>query len=162
MESLDRDSGMITMFEPTTVTWILIIFGLVTCAPLLYANLVMILRPESQQTRTLLIGKGEDWRDTSHFKSQFALARVDWIIFVPILAGGIIGIVLARSWGYVLFGVAGAIQLYINVFLWFFEKEYVYPAQGPLAYFTYYWGNFIYWGAAAMVYSLLRLNGIEI
>lgn len=149
------------MFEPTLVTWILIIFGVITCAPLLYANLIMLIKPDSERARTLLIGKGEQWRDRSHFKSQFALAKVDWFVFVPILIGGIVGMLLARGWGYVLFGIAGAIQLYINVFLWFFEKEYVYPAQGPLVYYTYYWGNFIYWGAATVIYSVLRLSGID-
>jgi hypothetical protein len=107
-----------------------------------------------------MIGKDENWRDKSHFKSQYALARADWLIFVPLLSLGIIGIALARSWGYALFGAAGAISLYINVFLWFFEKEYVYPSQGPLAYYTYYWGNFVYWGAAATIYSVFRLAGV--
>lgn len=150
------------MFEPTVVSWILIVFGLITCAPLLYANLVMIMSPDSERTKTLLIGKGEEWRDRSHFKSQYALARADWLIFTPILAGGILGIAWARPWGYVLFGIAGAIQLYINVFLSFFEREYVYPAHGPLAYYTYYWGHFVYWGAAAAIYAVLRLSGVHI
>jgi hypothetical protein len=150
------------MFEPTFVTWILIVFGFITCTPLLYANLVMIRRPDSDKTRNLLVGKGENWRDRSHFRSQYALARVDWLIFVPIFVGGILGIVLARSWGYILFGAAGAIQLYINIFLWFFERDYVYPAQGPWIYYTYYWGNFVYWGAGAMVYAILRLNGVYV
>jgi hypothetical protein len=149
------------MYEPTLVTWILIVFGVITCAPLLYANLFMIIKPDSDRTRTLLIGKGEQWRDRSHFKSALALARVDWLVFVPILIGGIVGVVMAKSWGYILFGIAGAISLYINVFLWYFEKEYVYPAQGPLVYYTYYWGNFIYWGAATMIYAILRLSGIN-
>lgn len=150
------------MFKPTLVTWILIAFGLITCAPLLYAQLVMIFRPNSEKARNLLIGKGEQWRDRSHFKSQFALARADWLVFFPILAGGIVGMIMAKAWGYVLFGVAGAIQLYINVFLWFFEKEYVYPARGPLVYYTYYWGHFIYWGAATVIYAIIRLSGIDI
>ncbi len=147
------------MHEPTVITWILIVFGIITNGPLLYVQSVMIVKPKSERAKTLMIGKGEDWRDKSHFKSAYALARADWLVFVPLLSIGIIGIVLARSWGYVLFGIAGAIQLYINVFLRFFEKEYVYPAQGPLAYYTYYWGNFVYWGAAAMIHSALRLAG---
>ena len=56
----------------------------------------------------------------------------------------------------------GSIQLYINVFLWFFEKDYVYPSIGPFKYFTYYWGNFIYWGLASMIYGLLRIYGYVI
>ena len=86
----------------------------------------------------------------------------DWLIFVPLFFLGMTGILLSSLWGYILYAASGAIQLYINVFLWFFEREYVYPAQGPLKYYTYYWGNFIYWGTAALVYSLLRLNGITI
>ena len=149
------------MFKPTIVSWILIVFGFITCAPLLYAQLVMIRKPHSDKAKKLMIGEGEEWRDKSHFKSAYALARVDWLIFVPLLTIGIIGIALARSWGYVLFGIAGAIQLYINVFLGFFEKEYVFPTQGPLAYYTYYWGNFIYWGAASLLYSIVRLSEVK-
>ncbi len=77
----------------------------------------------------------------------------------PTLVAGIIGVLLGQKWGYALYAVAGAIQLYINVFLWFFEREYVYPAVGPVAYYTYIWGDFVYWGAATLVYTLVRLNG---
>ena len=150
------------MFEPTVVTWVLVAFGIITCSPLLYAQLVMLKSPKSDRAKTLMIGKGEDWRDRSHFKSAHALAIVDWLIFVPLFALGIVGIALARGWGFILLASAGAIELYINVFLWFFEKEYVYPSQGPVVYYTYYWGNFVYWGTAAVVYSALRLSGINI
>ncbi|UCC86080.1 MAG: hypothetical protein JSV81_14625 [Anaerolineales bacterium] len=149
------------MLRPTLITWILIVFGLLTCGPLLYAQLVMLLQPHSQKAKDIMVGKGEDWRDTSHFKSAYALAWADWIFFMPVLVAGIAGVLLGQAWGFVLFAVAGAIQLYINLFLWFFEREYVYPAAGPLAYYTYVWGNFVYWGAATLVYSLLRLNGIS-
>ena len=62
----------------------------------------------------------------------------------------------------VLFGAAGACSLYINIVLWFTEKEYVYPTRGPLRYFTYYWGFFVYWGALALAYSAMRLSGVEL
>jgi hypothetical protein len=149
------------MLQPTVITRILIIFGLITCGPLLYAQLVMLLQPRSQKARDLMIGKGEDWRDRSHFKSAYALAWADWILFMPLFVAGIIGVLLGQVWGYTLFAIAAAIQLYINIFLWFFEREYVYPAVGPLAYYTYIWGDFVYWGAATLIYSVLRLNGIS-
>ena len=148
------------MYQPTIVTWILIIFGALTVLPLLYAQLVILLQPHGQKAKDILIGKGEDWRDKTHFKSAYALAWADWLFFTPVFVAAIIGIVLVQSWGYVLFAVVGAISLYINMFLWFFEKEYVYPSVCPWAYYTYIWGNFIYWGAASLVYSLLRLSGI--
>jgi hypothetical protein len=148
------------MNEPTIVTWIIIIFGVMTCGPLLYAQLVMLLQPEGQKTKDILIGKGEEWRDKTHFKSAYALAWADWIFLLPAFAAGIIGVLLGEIWDYVLFAAAGSILLYTNIFLWFFEREYVYHAVGPLAYYTYIWGNFIYWGTAALIYSLLRLSGI--
>ncbi|MDP8207040.1 MAG: hypothetical protein P9L92_10285 [Candidatus Electryonea clarkiae] len=149
------------MLEPTIFTWILIVFGLLTCGPLLYAQLIMVFKPHSEEARKLLIGKGEEWRDKSHFKSAYALAIADWILYLPVFIAGITGVILAQGWGYILFAAAGAIILYINIFLWFFEKEYVYPAVGPWAYYTYFWGNFSYWGFAALFYSILRLNGIN-
>ena len=148
------------MIEPTIVTWIIIVFGVITCGPLLYAQLIMLLHPEGQKAKDILIGKDEEWRDQTHFKSAYALALADWILFLPVFFAAIIGVLLGEIWGYVLFAVAGSILLYINIFLWFFEREYVYHAVGPLAYYTYIWGNFIYWGTVALVYSLLRLNGI--
>jgi len=49
--------------------------------------------------------------------------------------------------------------VYINIIFWFSERAYVYPAQGPLAYYTYYWGFFVYWGVAVVAYAVLRLAG---
>lgn len=147
------------MYQPTIITWILIIFGLITCLPLLAAQLVVLIEPRGKKAKDILIGKGEEWRDNSHFKSAYSLAFADWIIFVPLFVLGIVGMLMGNSWGYILFAASGSIQLYINVFLWFFEKEYVYPSRGPLKYYTYYWGNFIYWGAASLLYGILRLNG---
>ena len=148
------------MLQPTLITWILIVFGIITILPLVYAQLIMLRQPCGQNAKDILIGKGEDWRDKTHFKSAYGLAWADWIFFMPVFVAGIIGVLFGQVWGYALFAVAGAISLYINVFLWFFEREYVYPAVGPLAYYTYIWGNFIYWGVAAFTYSLLRLNSI--
>jgi hypothetical protein len=83
----------------------------------LYAQLVVLLQPRSQKAKDLMIGKGEDWRDRSHFKSAYALAWADWILFMPLFVAGIIGVLLGQVWGYALLAVAGAIQLYINIFL---------------------------------------------
>lgn len=147
------------MFQITTVTWIIIIFGIITCLPLLYAQLVMLSNPRGETAKELLIGKGEDWRDGSHFKSAYSFAYSDWLIFFPVFVLSLVGIFLHQSWGYLLLSISGAIQLYINVFLWFFEREYVYTSQGPLRYYTYYWGNFIYWGLAALLYGIFRISG---
>ena len=147
------------MYQPTMITWVLIIFGLLTCLPLLFAQLVMLKEPEGKKAKDILVGKYEEWRDKTYFKSQYGLAIADWFIFFPLFIFGIIGMLLSSYWGYLLFAVSGAIQLYINVVLWFLEKEYVYPTRGTLKYYTYYWGSFIYWGVASLIYGIYRLNG---
>jgi hypothetical protein len=147
------------MYEPSLTTWILIGFGSVTIIPLLYAQLILLLYPQSQTARDLIIGKGEQWRDHTHFKSAIALAWADWIFFLPLFIAAVTGLIRGQIWGYACYAICGAVQVYINVFLWVFEKEYVYPAVGPLAYYTYIWGNFMAWGIATFIYSILRLTG---
>jgi len=137
------------------------IFGVITLLPLFAAQLVILINPHGQKAKEILIGKGEDWRDKTHFKSAYGTAWADWLILFPLFIAGVTGIILSQLWGYALFSAAGIISVYINIVLWFLEKEYVYPACGPLAYYTYIWGNFMYWGTAAFVYGLLRLNGIN-
>jgi len=145
------------MYQPTLLTWIIIIFGLITCLPLFLAQLIILYDPKGEKAKDILIGKGEEWRNQSHFKNAYGMAVADWLIFFPLMAGGIIGIILAKPWGYILFASSGAISIYINVVLWYAEKEYVYPSKGPLQYYTYYWGNFIYWGLAALIYGVYRI-----
>lgn len=145
------------MYQPTLFTWILIAFGLITCLPLFIAQLTILLDPKGKKAKDVLIGKDQEWRDPSHFKTAYGAAVADWLVEFPIMISGMIGILLAKSWGYVLFAIAGAIQVYINIILWYSEKEYVYPSQGPLRYYTYYWGNFIYWGIASFVYGIYRI-----
>lgn len=150
------------MVSPTVITWILIVFGVFTCGPLLAAQLTILIKPKGQKAKDILIGKGQEWRDKTHFKSAYGGAWADWLIFMPIFVLAIIGIILKKPWGYILFAIAGSIQIYINTMFWFMEKEYVYPTCGSLAYYTYFWGNFMYWGSAALIYSMLRLHGITI
>ena len=149
------------MLPPTAVTWILVIFGLVTLAPLVLAQLTILLSPNGQRAKDVLVAKGEDWRDRTHFRSAYGYAWADWVLVVPLAASGSAGVLLGHAWGYLLWAAAGAISLYINIVLWFVEREYVYPSRGPLAYYTYYWGFFVLWGAAALAYAALRLGGVE-
>ncbi|MBT8396807.1 MAG: hypothetical protein HKO65_05735 [Gemmatimonadetes bacterium] len=147
------------MLEPTLVTWVLVVFGFTTCLPLFLAQLVILKDPQGQKAKEWLVGEGEEWRDRTHFRSAYGLAWADWIVFVPLLVVGSLGVILGEPWGYLLWAAAGAISLYINVALWFMEREYVYPSRGPARYFTYYWGFFVYWGLLAVGYSLVRLVG---
>ena len=148
------------MLQPTFITWILIIFGVITLLPLLGAQLIILLQPHGQKAKDILIAKGEDWRDKTHFRSAYGFAWADWILLMPLLVSGSVGVILGHAWGYVLWAAAGAISLYINIVLWIMEKEYVYPSRGPLAYYTYYWGFFVYWGIATVTYAVLRLGGV--
>lgn len=148
------------MLKPTLITWLLIVFGAVTLAPLVLAQLIILLRPHSQSAKDILVARGEGWRDKTHFRSAYGFAWADWLLLVPLALAGSVGVIMGYSWGYVLWAAAGSISLYINIVLWFMEREYVYPSRGPLAYYTYYWGFFILWGALVLVYSAIRLGGV--
>lgn len=147
--------------DPTALTWVLVAWGFVTLIPLTVAQLALLVSPNSPRSKEWLIGEGEEWRDTTHFRFSLGAAWADWLVTIPVFVAAVVGIAAGEPWGYVLFAVAGTISVYINVILWFMEKEYVYPSRGPLKYFTYYWGFFVYWGAAALVYSVLRVGGVD-
>jgi hypothetical protein len=147
--------------EPTVVTWVLVVFGVITLTPLTAIYVIFLRDPHAPKSRDLMIGEGKDWRDKTHFRLNLGFAWTDFLFFVPLFVSGSVGALLGEAWGYMLLGAAGAIMLYINIVLWFTEKEYVYPSLGPLRYFTYYWGFFVYWGALALAYSALRVGGIE-
>ncbi|MFC1514267.1 hypothetical protein ACFL5P_04570 [candidate division KSB1 bacterium] len=149
------------MITSTVTTWILVIFGAVTILPLAIAQLSFLFQPKSRKAKDILIGKDEEWRNNTHFRSAYGLAWADWILLVPLVLAGSIGVILGYVWGYVLWASSGIISVYVNIVLWIMEKEYVYPSLGPLKYYTYYWGFFIYWGIAAAVYSVLRLSNIQ-
>jgi len=146
------------MLKPTPLTYALVVFGLVFVFILLvYAQIMMVSNPQGQATKDLLIGKGGDWRDRSHMASAFGMAWADLLFWFPLLLAGSVGVLLGRAWGYALWATSGAISVYINIVLWFSERAYVYPSFGPLAYYTYYWGFFVYWGLAVVAYSAVRL-----
>lgn len=143
--------------ETTVFTWIIAIFGAITFLPLMVAQLFMILKPQSQKAKDLIIGKGEDWRDKSHFKYSLAFAWADWLIILPLLVIGIIGIFQNQLWGNISILVLGVLSIYFSIVFWIMEKEFTYPSCGGFAYYTYFWGFFLYWGIGAFVYSILQL-----
>jgi hypothetical protein len=145
------------MIEITFITWIIAIFGAITFSPLMFAQLLMLLKPASQQSKNLIIGKGEDWRDRTHLKSALAFAWADWLIIFPLLVLSYTGVFLGEIWGLYLWLALGLISVYFSIIFWVMEKEYTYPSAGWLAYFTYFWGFFLYWGLAAIIYSLYHI-----
>jgi hypothetical protein len=146
------------MSEPTIFTWVIAVFGVITFLPLLGAQLVMILKPNSQISKNLIIGKGEDWRDKTHFKSALAFAWADLIIILPLFTLGTILAIQGQLWGYVIWISLGVLSIYFSILFWVLEKEYSYKTIGWFAYFTYFWGFFLYWGIAAILHSVLQLN----
>ena len=148
------------IIEPTTVTWILVIFGAVMLVLLALAQLVIMIKPGSRLSSDILVGRNHAWRDDTHFRLAYGCAWGDWLILLPLATVGSVAVINGYAWGYLVWAAAAAVTLYINTVLWFVERKYVLPAFGPLAYYTYYWGFFMVWSAAAFCYALLRLNGI--
>ena len=144
------------MIEPTIITWILAIFGAITFLPLMGAQLLMLLKPHSQKTKDLIIGKGEGWRDKTHYKSALAFAWADWFVILPLFLSGTLGVFQGQLWGYTLWLALGVLSIYFSIIFWIMEKEYTYPTCGWLAYFTFFWGFFLYWGVGSIFYSLIQ------
>ena len=96
------------MYQATLITWMIILFGLITCTPLLVAQLFILLEPKGKKAKDILIGKDEEWRDRSHFKSAYSLAVTDWVVFFPFLTLSITGIFFNQYWGYLFLSISGA------------------------------------------------------
>lgn len=139
--------------KPTIYTWILAVFGAITFLPLMVAQFGMLLKPDSRQVKDLIIAKGEEWRDQTHFRSALAFAWADIIIILPLLVASTIGVFSGQLWGYVLWLILGVLSIYFSIIFWVLEKAYAYPASGWLAYYTAIWGFFLYWGIGALIYS---------
>ncbi len=146
--------------QPTIITWILIIFGFLIYLPVFYGQIMLLAHPYSQATKDVIIGKGEDWHDRTHFRSSYGFAWADLIFFLPLLVLGSAGVIMGQVWGYALWMAAAAIAVNVNIVLWFSEKEFVYTSCGPLIYYTFFWGFFIYWGLITIIYGVLRLSGV--
>jgi len=147
------------MIEATITTWIIFVFGLITFLPLFGAQLLMIIKPKSKKTKELIIGKGEDWRDKTHFKSALAFAWADLLIMFPLLIFGTILVLSGQLFGYVIWISLGVLSIYFSILFWVFEKEYTYKSVGWIAYYTYFWGFFLYWGIAAIIHSVMQISG---
>lgn len=136
----------------------LVVFGAITFLPLFFAQLYMLVKPHSERTKDMLIGKGKDWRDRTHFKSALAFAWADILIILPLFVLGSIGLLKAYFYGFVIFFALGVLAVYFSILFWVLEKEYTYKAVGPIAYYTYYWGFFLYWGLFAIAFVLWELK----
>ena len=141
--------------KPTIFTWILAVFGAITFLPLMMAQLIMLFKPQSQQAKNLIIGKGKEWRDHTHYRSALAFAWADILVILPLLILSTVGVFSGQLWGYVLWLALGILSIYFSILFWVLEKSYTYSAVGWLAYYTYFWGFFLYWGVGALVYSII-------
>jgi len=141
--------------KPSIFTWILAVFGAITFLPLLVAQFIMLLKPQSQQAKDLIIGKGKEWRDHTHFRSALAFAWADILVILPLLVLSSVGVFSGQLWGYVLWLALGILSIYFSILFWVLEKSYTYRAVGWLAYYTYFWGFFLYWGIGTLVYSII-------
>jgi len=128
---------------------------------MLAVQLLVIKNPDSQKTKDIIIGKGEDYRNKTHRHMSIGMAWADLFIWLPFLLIGSIGVLLGQVWGYTIWLSSASVSVYINIILWFSEKEYIYLSNGPLRYYTYIWGFFVYWGLAVILYSIIRLIGIN-
>ena len=54
----------------------------------------------SQKAKDIITGKGEDWRDKTHFRMCRVTARADLVVWLPLMAAGSIGVLLGHACPY--------------------------------------------------------------
>jgi len=148
------------MIDTTIVTWIIAIFGATTFLPLMVVQLLMILKPNRRKTKDIIIAKGEEWRDKTHFKAILGFAWADLIVILPLLILSYVGVFTGQLWGYMIWLALGILSIYFSIVFWVMEKEYTYPSLGWLAYYTYAWGFFLYWGLGAIIHSVFQMSNL--
>ena len=135
--------------KPTIFTWILAIFGAITFLPLIAAQFGMLLKPDSRQVKDLIIGKGKEWRELTHFRSALAFAWADILIILPLLVSGTLGVLSGQLWGYVLWLALGIHSIYFSIVFWVLRKPM--PIRFVAGWFiTHTSGDFFFTGALAL------------
>ena len=121
------------------------------------AQIMVLINTDSRKTKDIIIGKNKEWRDNTHRKTAVAFALADCVLLLPLILTGSIAVLYNQVWGYGLWCAAGIVSVYFSILFWILEKEYTYPVYGPVVYFTYYWGFFLYWGIGVTVFSMIKL-----
>ena len=101
--------------SPTWITWTLAIHAAFQFGVLLMAQGMMLFKPKSQSTRELLIGKDQDWRDHTHFRSAKAMAWADWLIIFPLWIVSSYGVLIGQWWGYLCWICLGVVSIYFSI-----------------------------------------------
>ena len=148
------------MHNKNLFNWIIIGFAVITFFPLLVAQVMVLFDPDNKKTKNVIIGKGGEWRDSTHRKTALAFAFADCLLLMPFLVAGSIAVINNQLWGYIIWCALGAVSVYFSILFWVLEREYTYPVCGPVAYNTYYWGFYLYWGIGATVYSIVKIYAI--
>ena len=87
------------LIEPPLVPWLLVLTGAITLLLLVLAQFVILIKPDSQLARNLLVGKNEQWRDKTRFRSAYGCAWADRLIMLPLAVVGSIAALQGYPWG---------------------------------------------------------------
>jgi hypothetical protein len=145
------------MLEPTPVTWLLSIVGVAIYLPAVYIQVLAVCKPHDQKTKDMLVGKGGDYHDKTYFAFCQGTGWADLCVQIPLVLVGCVAVLFAELWGYVLWFAGASITIYIHLVLVFVEGRHVYAHWGPLAFLTYGWGLWVWWGIVVVIYSLTRM-----
>ncbi|MDD5496363.1 MAG: hypothetical protein PHP46_04605 [Candidatus Omnitrophica bacterium] len=146
------------MMEPTIVTWILGISGVLLYLPAIYIQAFAVFRPHDQRTKDMLVGKGGDYHDKTYFDFCRGSGWADLGIQIPLVMIGSIAVLFGHPWAYTIWAAGAFITIYIHLILLFMEGKHIYDKWGPIAFFTYGWGLWVYWAIIVVIYSLLRIG----
>ncbi len=147
------------MIEPTFVTWVLSIIGVVIYLPAGYIQAAAVFRPQDRRTKDMLVGKGDDYRDETHLAFCRGAGWADLFVQLPLVIVGSIAVLSGHAWAYLPWFAGACITIYIHLVLLFIEGRHIYHKWGAPAFLTYGWGLWVYWAVVVVIYSLVRMVG---
>jgi len=134
--------------------------GILIYLPAIYIQALAVFRPHDRKTKDMLVGKGGDYHDKTYFTFCRGTGWADLFIQLPLVVVGSITVLFGQPWAYMIWFAGASITIYIHLVLVFVEGKHIYTNWGPLAFFTYGWGLWVYWAIIVFIYSLVRMTRI--
>jgi hypothetical protein len=133
---------------------ILIVVGVPTLV-LAAIQLTVVIYSQGRLAKKLA-NHGREWDDEEHRLRAVGYAYADILVNFPAYILAVMGILSGQAWGYVFLAINGATHVYSSVFLFLSERARDRRIIGTLAFYTYWWGWYLYAGLIGLAFSLWK------
>lgn len=134
---------------------VLIVVGIPTLT-LAAIQLAVVIYSRGKLARRLA-NHGLEWDSEEHRLRAVGYAYADIFVNLPSYILAVMGILSNQAWGYVFLAINGATHVYSSIFLFLSERARDKGVIGAFAFYTYWWGGYLYTGALGLAFALWRL-----